>query len=162
VLVSNIKIYPLNLTGGKTYRLALNVPPRGTIYKAQVVDYSKLPPINGTNDGFTSTFFNSTVACPPDPIVGGVPTPPATPPVVNAWDEDAAQITHVLTANSGEDRYLNNGIDGGFSPVGIPYANADGGSSAAQGKLYLMLTVAGTGPKTFGVFLQIGSGNTGS
>jgi hypothetical protein len=151
VVVTQVKMYPITLAGGNLYRLAINAPTRGVLYKCQVVDYS------ATKEGFTYTLFNAAAGCPPTPL----PTNPATPvppstATVNPWDEDAAQIMAPRTANSGEDRYIVSGADGGFSVIGTTYSNADGGPSGLQAKLYLQLNVVGSGAKTFGIFLLIG------
>ena len=151
MVVTQVRMYPITATGGSLYRFAINVPTRGVLYKCQVVDYSP------THDGFTYTLYNAASGCPPVPL----PADPATPlspstATVNAWDEDAAQILAPRTANSGEDRYIVNGADGGFSVIGTTYSNADGGPSGLQGKLYMQLNVIGTGLKRFGIFMLIG------
>lgn len=148
--VVQANIYPLNVTGGTTVRVAIKAPPRGSILKAQVIQFS------GGKNSFTSMFFNSAAACPPDPLDNNGQPAPVTPPVVvNPWAEAAGQIGAPMAAANNQDRYMVNGVDGGFSPVGVPYANADGGVSDAKGFLYLKLQAGGSGALVFGVFLNI-------
>ena len=60
--VAYITAGPINVVAGKTYRVAINAPPRGEIVRAQCIQAS------GTKTTFSFTFYNSAASCPPDPL----------------------------------------------------------------------------------------------
>jgi len=157
--IVTLNVYPITVSGSTIYRGTVAAPPRGVIRKAQIIQFAigqsrefvddkDKPP----SSDFTSTFYNSAVACPPgnhDPI------DPAL--------EAAGQLCAPLAATGGNDRYLDaSGNDGGFFPAGIPYENADlpvdhseQTATAPLGTLYLKIETTGTMPVVFGVFLMI-------
>lgn len=137
--MSEVNLYPLDVTGGETHRLELPAPAKGEIKKAQVIQFT------GALNGFEYAFYNAAAGCPP-----GVDNDADVEP----WQEAQAQTSPVRSAASGADRYEKDGQDGGFESMGS-YRNADGGLSTAKSRLYMKLTVPGAGAKRFGIFLQI-------
>jgi hypothetical protein len=131
------------VNGGQILRIALGAPSKGQIFKAAVIQ------LTGSMDGFNYALYNSAAGCPPGVITGADTVDPTA--------QAQAQICAPRVAATGKDRYLlTDGTDGSFSPVPIGYySNADGGQSTAQRKLYIRLTVPGTGAKTFGIFIGI-------
>jgi hypothetical protein len=139
--VSAANVPLISTTGGHIVRVALGAPSRGQILKAMVIQLS------GAMDGFTYAFYNSAAGCPPGDITGADTVDPIA--------QSLAQVCAPRAAATGKDRYmLADGSDGSFTSAGY-YENADGGQSNAQRKLYMKLTVPGTGAKTFAVSLGI-------
>jgi hypothetical protein len=146
-------LFPLTVQGGQTVRVMLGAPAMGLIMKFSVIQLNAdgtLITSNNLLSGFSYTFYDAAVACPP-----GV-TQTSTEPTVNAAIEAQHQIMPTKVAASNNDRVeLADGSDGTYSQIGIPYINRDGSLSSAQPKLYMKLTVLGTGTKTFGIFMGI-------
>jgi hypothetical protein len=139
----------ITVAGGKTYRMAINAPPKGSIIRAQCFQPS------GSNNTFSFSFYNSAASCPPDPLDPNGNPAPVTPAVqVDPTTEYAGQIGPTRSVTTASDRYLAaDGSDGGWIQIGIPYINADGGISTAQSKIYMKF-VAG-GPGTYVILLTI-------
>jgi hypothetical protein len=136
-------------TGAKTYRIALNVPSKGEIIRAQCVQ------VSGAKTAYSFSLYNSAASCPPDPLDGNGNPAPVTPAVtVDQWVEYQGQLGPTRSVTNVQDRFFNaDGSDGGWLQIGTPYLNADGGISTAQPKLYLKFVAGGAG--TYNIFLTI-------
>jgi hypothetical protein len=139
----------LTVVGGKTYRMAISAPPKGSIIRAQCIQTS------GSKTTFSFSFYNSAASCPPDPLdPNGNPAPVTPAVVVDPTVEYMGQIGPTRSVATAQDRYLNpDGSDGGWLQIGMPYVNADGGISNAQSKIYIKFVAGGAG--TYDVFLTI-------
>jgi len=148
--VQHIKMGPVAVEAGKVYRIAIPAPAKGEVVRAQCVQ------VGGTST-FAFTLYNSLKSCPPDPLVGGVPTPPVPALVIDPLVEYEGQIGPTRSVTS-KDRYVDGtGADAGWTSYGS-YVNADGGHSNAQGKIYLKFAPVAAGNFIFFFTIKTSAG----
>jgi hypothetical protein len=140
--VAQITAGPITVVAGKTYRIAIDAPPRGEIVQAQCVQ------LGGTPNIFSFAFYNSAKSCPP-----GGPVTTVGDATVDPMVEYAGQIGPTRALTAAKDRFVAaDGSDAGWTSAGS-YSNADAGHSDAKSKLYMKFVAGGAG--TYYIFLTI-------
>ena len=133
----------ITVTGGRTSWVQVKSPRRGILVSAALVQRE------GDKEGFSWALFDSSLATPPTNGEKEEEKQRYVPEDRDTYIEHKHRITSQCVVPAGENI-------GHAADLPCAFANRDPGTGATVKNpyIYLELTVPGTGPKVFGLFLE--------